>query len=257
MYIDPPKERHMNRALDIYRQLKQLNVYDISPRIHTKLPAFPSHPNCWILKGVRTRDHHGYNCNMLVIGEHMGAHIDAPMHTCSNSDAKSIDMFPADYFVAPYKKYALDRFDPQPGEFIDVDRLRECEARDGFAVEEGDIVLLQYGYDKYYFMEEEGRIDNFYGSNAPGLTEAANQYLLDKKIRAIGADSSTCEIAAKDGKFINIERSGHEIHYHPNNIPIMENFVHLRDAPAEGLFLALPWKIDGGSGCPVQVLLYG
>jgi hypothetical protein len=56
---------------------------------------------------------------------------------------------------------------------------------DGFSVDEGDIVLLQYGYDKYYFAEEEGRLENFYGSNAPGLTEAANQYLLDKKIRAI------------------------------------------------------------------------
>ncbi len=247
----------MNRALEIYRQLKQLQVYDISPVIHTKMPAYPTHPNCWVLKGVRTRAENGYNCNMLVIGEHMGAHIDAPMHTCSDPGAISIDMFPADYFVAPYKKYALDRYRPQPGEFIDVDKLRECEARDGFSVDEGDIVLLQYGYDKYYFAEEEGRLENFYGSNAPGLTEAANQYLLDKKIRAIGADSSTCEIAAKDGRFIGIDRSGHEIYYHPNNIPIMENFVNLGAAPAEGLFIALPWKIKGGSGSPVQVLLYG
>jgi arylformamidase len=246
----------MNRAYEIYRQLKGLNVFDISPRIHTNMPAFPSHPNCWILNGVRTRAHHGYNCNTLVIGEHMGAHIDAPMHTCSDPHAMTIDMFAPDYFVAPYKKYALDRYDPQPGEYIDVDKLKECEEKDGFSVDEGDIVLLQYGYDKYYFLEEEGKLDNFYGANAPGLTEAANQYLLDKKIKAIGADSSTCEIAAKDGKFLNLSRSGHEIHYHPNNIPIMENFVNLRAAPAEGLFIALPWKIEGGSGCPVQVLLY-
>jgi kynurenine formamidase len=171
----------MNSALEIYRQLKKLNAFDISPSIHTKLPAFPAHPNCWIIKGVRTRAEHGYNCNMLVLGEHMGSHIDAPMHTCDHPDAKSIDMFPVDYFLAPYKKYALDRYDPQPGEFIDVDKLKECEEHDGFSVDEGDIVLLQYGYDKYYFEEEAGRLVNFYGSNAPGLTEAANEYLLGKK----------------------------------------------------------------------------
>ena len=246
----------MNKALKAYELLKRLQVYDISPPMHTNMPAYPTHPNCRVITGVRTRAENGYNCNVLELGEHMGAHIDAPMHTCSDPEAMTIDQFPADYFVAPYKKYALDRYDPQPGEFIDVDKLRECERRDGFEVEAGDIVLLQYGYDKYYFAELKGELTDFYGSNAPGLTEAANQYFLDKKIRAIGADSSTCEIAAKDGKFIGIERSGHEIYYHPNNIPIMENYVHLEAAPAEGLFIALPWKIEGGSGSPVRVILY-
>jgi kynurenine formamidase len=246
----------MNRAIDIFKQLKDLKAYDISPSIHTGMPAYHSHPNCWVLNGARKRATHGYNCSVIVIGEHIGSHIDAPMHTCSDPDAKSIEMFDVDYFVAPYKKYALDRFDPQPGEFIDVDKLKACEEADGFTVEEGDIILLQYGYDKYYFMEERGEIANYYGSNAPGMTEAANQYFLDKKIKAIGSDSNSGEIAAKDGKFIGIERSGHEIHYHPNGIPIMENFVNMGAAPAEGLFIALPWKIEGGSGSPVRALLY-
>ncbi len=66
------KEQNMNKAIDIYRQLKELKAYDISPSIHTNLPAFPAHPNCWIIKNVRSREQHGYNCNVLVIGEHMG-----------------------------------------------------------------------------------------------------------------------------------------------------------------------------------------
>jgi kynurenine formamidase len=37
----------------------------------------------------------------------------------------------------------------------------------------------------------------------------------------------------------------------------MENFVNMRPAPAEGLFIALPWKIEDGSGCPVRVVLFG
>lgn len=247
----------MNRTLEIFKQLQLLNAYDISPSIHSNLPAYPSHPNCQIIKDVRTRAEHGYNCNVLIIGEHMSSHIDAPMHTCSDPNAKSIDEFEVDYFVAPYKKYALDRYNPQPGEFIDVDKLKECEQRDGFTVDPGDIVLLQYGYDKYYFMEEKGEIKDFFGSNSPGLTEESNKYLLEKKIKAIGADTNNCELASKDGKTFNIERSGHEIYYHPNNIPIMENFVNMSAAPPEGLFIALPWKIEGGSGSPVRVLLYG
>lgn len=247
----------MNKALNIYKQLKELKAYDISPSMHTNLPAFSAHPNCWIIKNVRSREQHGYNCNVLVIGEHMGAHIDAPMHTCSKPDAMSIDEFPVDHFIAPYKKYSLDRYDPQAGEFIDVDKLKECEERDGFAVDPGDIVLLQYGWDKYYFMEDEGKIKDFYGSNAPGLTEAATKYFYDKKIKAIGSDTNNCEMPQKDGKIFDIENSGHEKYYHPNGIPIMENFVNMSAAPAEGLFIALPWKIEGGSGCPVRVVLYG
>ena len=138
-----------------------------------------------------------------------------------------------------------------------MDVIKKCEEEDGFSVEEGDIILLQYGWDKYYFMEERGEIKDYIGSNTPGINEEVRKYFADKKIKAIGADSNTCELGCKDNKFVSIERSGHEVYFHPNNIPIMENFVNMQPAPAEGLFIALPWAIRGGSGSPVRVVLYG
>ena len=242
----------MGAVQEAFKALQELKTYDITPLFVQNMPMFHENPNLWIVENCRTYEKNGFFCQTWIIGEHCGSHIDAACHIVPG--APSIETYPADYFIAPYKKYALDVYDPQPGEFIEMDKIKECEERDGFTVEKGDIVLLQYGFDKYFFQEQNGEKPNgWYGTNAPGISKEVCQYFYEKGIRAIGADTNNCEIPQKDGK--GMEFSGHEVYFLPNNIPIMENFVNMGEAPAEGIFMAFPLPVKNGSGSPVRAIL--
>ena len=243
----------MNYSKEVLSQLKKLNVYDISPGFVSNMPKLLGNPDFWIIPNCRTYERHHYYCQSLMIGEHTGSHIDASVHTVPGG--KTIDMYSPDYFIAPYKKYDLDIYNPQPGQCISMDQIKECEKKGDFSPEPGDIVLLNYGYDKYYYQELEGEIeDGWYGKNTPGLSEEVEQYFVAKGILAIGADTVNCEIPQIDGRPLSV--IGHEKYFLPNNIPIMEGFVNLGKAPIEGIFMALPLPIKGGSGSPVRAILW-
>lgn len=244
----------MNRAGEALKLLRELETYDITPLFHSNMPMFNLNPNLWIVPDCRTYEKHGFFCQTWVLGEHAGSHIDAACHTVEG--APSIESYSADYFIAPYKKYALDTYEPQAGEYIDMDKIRELEQRDGIVVEPGDIVLLQYGFDKYYHQEIEGTISSeWYGTNSPGITDSVAEYFVERRIRAIGADTNNCESPQKDGVHYNL--NGHKKYFLPNNIPIMENFVNMGAAPARGIFIALPLPVKNGSGSPVRAILKG
>jgi kynurenine formamidase len=87
-------------------------------------------------------------------------------------------------------------------------------------------------------------------SFGPGITEEAVKYFAEAKIRAIGAD-----VVSADTCFPGMP--GHLEHFLPNCILIMESFVNMVAAPVTGLFVALPWKIKGGSGSPMSPILFG
>ncbi|NLL51859.1 MAG: hypothetical protein GX248_04045, partial [Peptococcaceae bacterium] len=82
------------------------------------------------------------------------------------------------------------------------------------------------------------------------ITEEAVIYFAKAKIQAIGAD-----VVSADCCFPNMP--GHQKHFLPNGILIMESFVNMGPAPATGLFVGLPWKIKDGSGSPMSPILFG
>jgi kynurenine formamidase len=243
-------------AMEVLNALRGLRCFDISPRFESNMPMFSGNPNLWIVPDARTYEQHTYYCQVLVLGEHAGPHIDAPVHIVPG--AKSIDDYPGDYFIAPYKKYAIDRFDPQAGEAFGMDKIRELEAQDGFSLEEGDIVLLQYGWHKYYLPDETDEAKrSWYDRNSAGITEEVMQYFVDCKVKAVGADNTNCAVPKKDGAFLTFPPPDHAKYFLPNGIIIMENFYDMTAAPATGIFVAVPLPIKNGSGCPVRPLLFG
>lgn len=242
----------MEKIKEAYEALKNLKTYDITPLFFPNMPCLTTSPGFWADRDCRTVEKDGYFLQLWIMCEHVGSHIDASAHT--TKDGPTIETYAPDYFIAPYKKYALDYYNPGAGDFITMKEIKECEERDGFEPEEGDVILLQYGFDKYYFEECEGKLPHgWYGSNAPGIDDEVAEYFVSKKMRAIGADTTNCESPQKDGVHFNL--NGHKKYFLPNNIPIMENFVNMGKAPATGLFIALPLPVEGGSGSPVRAIL--
>jgi kynurenine formamidase len=197
----------------------------------------------------------GFYSQVLVIGEHVGSHIDSPLHTVPGG--RAIDQFTGDYFIAPYKKYAFDKFyDLKAGDMMTMEQLKKVEKELGIEPEEGDIILIQFGWHKYYKPDAPTKAErDWYASNSTGLTDEVMEYFASKKIKAIGCDNANFEGGLVNG--IGQTFNGHIKYFHPNDIPIMENFYDMTAAPPEGLFVAIPLPIDKGSGSPVRPLLFG
>jgi arylformamidase len=232
--------------------LKNLKVYNISPIFESNMPGSPGNPPFWTVHDARTYDMYNFYCQTLIMGEHIGAHIDAPAHTTRGG--KTIDEFEGGYFIAPYKLLDCRVFGMKAGDMVTPDMIKELTKKEGITIEPGDIILFCYGWDKYYRPElPEGPERKFYGLNSPGLSDECCLYLMDLGVKAIGSDTCQGTIPMADGKFVTVE--SHDSLLLPHGIAIIEGLINLGEIPTEGLFIALPLKIKDGSGSPVTPIV--
>jgi arylformamidase len=242
----------MSDAYEIAKVLKSLDVYDISPVFETNMPGFVTDPPLGIVPDAKNIEQDYYFTQILVISEHNGSHVDAPIHIHQGTD--SIDKLPCGHLIAPYKKYDLTGFNPKAGQNITLDQIREVEGRDGISPQAGDIVLLRFGWDKYYLPDSKVLFEkDWYAANVPGMDEEVMRYFADSKIRAIGSDAPSTDAAYVESRIGSMP--GREKYFLPRNILPMAGFVGMGKAPATGLFMAIPLKIKDGSGSPIRPIL--
>ncbi len=243
----------MSGGYEVAKLLRDLDVYDISPVFETNMPGFATDPPLGIIPDAKNIDQNYYFTQILVISEHNGSHVDAPIHIHRGMD--SIDKYPCGHLIGPYKKYDLTGFNPEAGKNITLEQIREIEARDSIVPHKGDIVLLHFGWDKYYLPDSKVLFEkDWYAANAPGISEGAMKYFADLKIRAIGSDAVSTDAAYTDS---NLPRMpGREEYFLPNHILPMSGFVKMGKVPAVGLFMAIPLKIKNGSGSPIRPVLF-
>lgn len=242
----------MSNAYELAKSLKNLPLYDISPVFETNMPGFSTDPPLGIVPDAKNIAQNYYFTQILVISEHSGSHVDAPVHVFRGMD--SIDKIPCGYLIGPYKKYDLTRFDPQAGQNTTLDQIREIEAEHGISAEPGDIVLLQFGWDKHYLPNSQVLFEkDWYAANVPGIGEDVMQYFVNAKIRAIGSDAPSTDVGYSESRMGYLP--GRQKYFLPNGILTMSGFIGMSEAPASGLFMAIPLKIRNGSGSPVRPVL--
>jgi len=233
------------------RLIGGLTVHDVSPTLGPDLPMWFMYepPQVTPLFGHAER---GAAANSVTIAEHSGTHIDAPFHF--DADGKTIDQVAPDtLLLKPYKKFDLSALNLQPGDLVDADTLRAAGDRAGFTLQAGDVAIIECGWDRYLPDGSDAREPTWWGRNQPGLSEDACALLLDAGIVAVASDTAACDVAVRDGEVLS--GHGHVAAFLPNGILILEGLHGLADVPATGLLVALPLKIQGGTGSPVRVLL--
>jgi kynurenine formamidase len=233
---------------ELLKALKGLRAYDISPVFDTNLPGFFNHPTFAVVHDARTIEKHGYYSQTCIMCEHSGSHTDSFSHI--HNAMPSMDGIEGKFFIGPYKKYDFTAFETEGLANLPLEKVLEVEKRDGVTAEADDIVLLQFGWDKWFKPGSDDIADLKKYSFGPGIDEAAVRYFSEKKIRAIGAD-----VVSADTCFPTMP--GHLEYFLPKGILIMESFINMAPAPAEGMFAAFPWRIKGGSGCPMTPILFG
>ena len=111
------------------------NVVDLSPVLENNIPRWPTHPPL-VIQPTVTHDHDGYYCQTMFLGEHTGAHVDAPAHQVPAMMESTIETYPPDCLCGMAVTYPLYRLNAKPGQRITAEQILALEAEMGTAAGE-------------------------------------------------------------------------------------------------------------------------
>lgn len=232
-------------------RVRNLRTHDVTPSLGPSTPMFFPNP-APVMRPFATHETAGVASNIWEIHEHSGAHVDAPFHF--DREGLTTDELPADIlFLRPFKKFDLSGYDLAPGSPASLEQIKAVAARDDLSLDEGDVAIVDFGYDKYLPGMSAEREPGWWGRNQPGLSAEVCEYFAAAKVVAVASDTSACDLAMADGE--PSAGSGHTTHFLPRGILIVECLRGLHAVPASGLFVGLPLKLEGSTASPIRVLL--
>ncbi|MBR1820529.1 MAG: cyclase family protein [Clostridia bacterium] len=226
--------------------LDGFDAIDLSHTIENDMPRCLNHPHVAITKTC-THEHDGFYNQCLVMGEHTGTHVDAPAHTVSRLSESTIDTYPVTMICGQAVKYDLCRYGLKPGETAGVEEILALESEMGTAVGAGEIAILNFGWEKYWRTDGDWK---YFVANEPGLSREAARLFLDRGVKAVGCDTTSCDMPIRDG--VELESYGHFEYWLPNGIFLIEVLKNLALLPDRFYFVAAPLKIREGSGSPIR-----
>lgn len=194
---------------------------DLSVPLNDQTPVYPGDPMPQFSPaGLLHKD--GFVDHSILVGTHLGTHIDAPMHMLE--DGKSLDQLSLEQFIGKGKLIRL------VGD--DFDAVKSSD------VKEGDIVLFRTGMSEKYH-------DPVYFEHYPAMSEEIAHYLVECKVKMVGVD--TCSIDNQDDFPVHkILLSG--------DVLIIENLTNLEQLDGKDFkvyALPLNLQIDGS---PARVI---
>ena len=192
-----------------------------------------------------------YSAGSFCTAEHGGTHMDAPVHFAKRGMAAH--QIPLRKLIAPgvvidaRKKAAADR-----NYRLTAEDVLAFEKKHG-KIKPGTIVIMRTGWERYWPDPKK-----YFGDDTPGdasnlsfpsYGESAARLLVEKRrVSIIGVDTASLDYGpSKD--FIVHRIAG------ARNVGGLENLRSLDKLPPKGFtVVALPMKIEGGSGGPARVV---
>ena len=192
-----------------------------------------------------------YSAYSVCTPEHGGTHIDAPMHFSAGGN--STEKIPLESLLAPAvvidvsKKAAVDRNYRLTSEDVEAFENKHGE------IAAGTIVLMRTDWSNHWPDAMAYLGDDTPGDASklqfPGFGVEATKILTEeRKVAMLGVDTASVDYG-KSQDFI-VHRIGAA-----KGIANLENLTNLDQLPATGAtIIALPIKIEGGSGGPARVV---
>ena len=195
-----------------------------------------------------------YSAYNFSAAEHGGTHLDAPIHFAEG--ANTADVIPVEQMIGP--GFVID-VTAQAAEDVDyrvsAADIEAFEQEHG-QIPEGGIVLLNTGRAALYLDREAYMGTAERGAEAvaklhfPGLGVDAAELLVQRGIGAVGIDTPSID----HGQSTNFET---HVALMTNNVPAFENVDDMSELPPTGsTIVALPMKIEGGSGGPLRIVAW-
>ncbi len=233
--------------------LTNARLVDLTHSFNEDTLYWPNAPGTFALK----RDAHGmtpggyfYSSNSFCSPEHGGTHLDAPIHFSARG--RSVDRIPLHQLIAPAAIIDVIEKTIRNHDYrLTADDVREWESRNGL-IEPGTIVLLRTGWARLYPNRKV-----YFGDDTPGATdslhfpsygESAARLLVDERqVAALGVDTASIDYGQSKDFIVHQIANG-------LNVPGLENLGNMEGLPERLWIIALPMKIEKGSGGPVRVV---
>jgi kynurenine formamidase len=208
-----------------------------------------------VLSAGVTEKGYYYASNDFAMAEHGGTHVDAPRHF--SADGLTVDQIPIERLMGPavvidVRNRAMTSRNLQIGP-TDFMRFETQHGR----IPDGAVVLLRTGFGQYWpdpvaylgtaLRGPEGVAELSF----PGLHPAGAEWLVtERDVTAVGIDTASIDF----GRSTHFET--HQV-LAAAQMPIFENVAHLDSLPPTGAWVvALPLKIEGGSGGPIRIVAH-
>jgi len=214
-------------------------------------PTAPSKFSLEQLAYGRTAAGFFYTANAIATPEHGGTHIDAPIHF--NAMGQTVDQIPLEQlFLSGVIIDVSDKTKRDRNYRLTREDVLLFEATHG-QIAANIAVLLRTGWGKHWPDVKAYLGDDTQGNDSnlkfPSFGESAVRLLVEeRKVALIGVDTASIDYGPSRDFIV------HRI-VGENNVPGIENLANLNKLPATGFMLiALPIKVEGGSGGPVRVV---
>ena len=207
---------------------------DLTHELHNGMPIYPGDPSPSFLN-FATLEKNGVNLTKLTLGSHTGTHIDAPRHFIP--DGIGVDKIPPSKLVG--EAYVCDMSSKPIGSGITGSDLRKnLEGKVG----EDDIVIFYTGCSERWG-------DQSVSSNYTHLTGNAAEYLVSKKVRAVGIDFLSVEKFRARVPVAHKTLLGNGIFIIESLSRATKQFVGKRI-----LMICMPIKLQNGDGAPSRII---
>jgi kynurenine formamidase len=192
-----------------------------------------------------------YSAYALSTPEHGGTHLDAPIHF--GEGKLTTDAIPLRKLVAPAVVIDVAEKARSDADYrLTADDVLAFERAHG-QIDAGTIVLLRTGWSSRWPDRKA-----YLGDDTPGDAsklhfpsfgvEAARLLVEERGVAALGADVASIDYGASADFMVHRVAAA-------ANVPGFENLTNLDQLPATGaIVIALPMKIEGGSGGPLRAI---
>ena len=211
-------------------------IVDLSQEISPEMQVYPGYPSATIVPWNK-HDTHGFVTEAIFHITHIGTHVDAPFHF--DPTGMKVHQIPPAKLIAD--GLVLNLTHKGPKDLITVRDVEKAEEAARRPMQTGDIVLLQTGWEEHLGKPE-------YISSYPGISRECAEYLVSKKIGAVGLDTPSADHPD------DVAFPAHKTLL-SNGVLIIENLVNLsRIGVRRFKFIGLPLKIHNSSGSPIRAV---
>ena len=228
-------------------------VLDLTHPFNARTLYWPTSPSGFVLSTLS----HGptpagffYAANSFAAPEHGGTHLDAPIHFAEGRT--TADAVPLGRLLAPAVVVDISARAAADRDALVLPADLEAFERAHGAIAAGTIVLVRTGWAARWPDRRSYFGDDKPGDAAhlhfPGISAEAARALVARRIAAVGIDTASIDHGP------STEFLAHRVLLGAD-IPAFENLASMAELPPRGAtVIALPMKIEGGSGGPLRVV---
>jgi kynurenine formamidase len=192
-----------------------------------------------------------YSAYSVCTPEHGGTHLDAPVHFSESGLSNAA--LPLKNLIGPAVVIDVgSKADEDSNYRLTVEDVRKFEAEHG-EITSGTIVLLRTGWSSRW-----PNAQDYLGDDTPGDAsnlsfpsygdDAARLLVEERRVAILGVDTASIDYGPSQNFTVHRIAAA-------SNVAGLENLTNLDRLPPTGAtVIALPMKIEGGSGGPVRVV---